>query len=176
MIREGRCWKFGDNITGDGQIIPVKFVRELVFDKVVLAPHCLEAVNPDFPAQCSTGDFIVAGRNFGRGNFHPQSHLSILGLGVAVIAESIPRGFWRMGLSLGLPMLVCPDITKFVVQGDRVRADFSAGTVTLAGTGEVMQGERIPTELLEIVRAGGVLAFLAAERRSDGNSDWRGQK
>lgn len=170
MIREGRCWVFGDNITGDGQIIPVKFVRELIFDRDILAPHCLEAMDPEFASKCRSGDFIVAGKNFGRGNFHPQSHLAIIGLGLAVVAESIPRGFWRMGLSLGLPMVVCPGITKDASNGDVIRVDFSKGTITNVRNGAVAAGEKIPDELLAIVSAGGVLNYLAQEAAGNASS------
>ena len=74
MLR-GRAFKFGDNISTD-HIIAGRWFH-LRSNLPELAKHVLEDVAPAFVSEVKTGDFIVAGRNFGLGSSREHAPLVI---------------------------------------------------------------------------------------------------
>jgi 3-isopropylmalate/(R)-2-methylmalate dehydratase small subunit len=123
-----------------------------------IAPHCLESVRPEFSKQVKSGDFVVAGRNFGAGSSREQAPAALKQLGVAaLIAESFAGLFYRNSLNLGLPALVCPD-AKRIQDRDDIAVDFETSTISTPRG--ALKFEPIPGHLLEMVRDGGLLAHL----------------
>lgn len=161
VIFRGRCWKFGDNILNDGQINSLENVKKLETDPAVLAKDCMVGLDPEFPNKAKPGDLIVAGKNFGMGQLHMQGPLSIKGLGVGVVSESMTRSFFRLMITAGVPMLAfCPGVTGLVNTGDEIEVDFEKGLVKNATTGAVTQGEVLHPLLLAIISDGGELEWL----------------
>jgi|SRR5947209_9871727 len=159
MISTGRVHRFGENLTTD-DIIAGKYKHETT-DLDRLAPHLMENIRPGFADAVRPGDFIVGGRNFGYGSSREQAPRLLAHAGVAaVVAPSFARIFFRNSINIGLLLLVCP--TDGIEEGDTVAYDDEQGTLTATGsTGErVLRPEPVPTEMREIVSAGGLLAYV----------------
>jgi len=82
MLR-GRAFKFGDSISTD-HIIPGRFFH-LRSNITELAKHTLEDVAPGFVSGVKSGDFIVAGRNFGLGSSREHAPLVIKTVGIGAV-------------------------------------------------------------------------------------------
>ena len=86
---QGRCWKFGDNLSLDDDILEFAkvFVQGVrVSDPEYLKQHVFTNLIPDFPERAKPGDIVVAGKRFGQGNPHIYGLLGMAGLGVGLIA------------------------------------------------------------------------------------------
>lgn len=159
MIVKGRVWKFGDDIDTD-QIYPGKYLP--LTDKKEMARHAMEGTNrgDEFISNVKNGDIIVAGSNFGCGSSREHAPVAIKGIGVSVvIAESFARIFHRNCVNTGLPILVLSD-TKRVREGDILEVDVLNGTIRNQTTTEELQASTLSTLELQIMRAGGLLAYL----------------
>src|SRR4030043_68384 len=122
----GKAFKFGDNISTD-HIIPGRWFH-LRSNLPELAKHVLEDVDPGFLSKVKTGDFIVAGKNFGLGSSREHAPLVLKTLGVsAVLVKSAARIFFRNAINIGLPVLVCD--TTGIKEGDKLIVDLAAGTI-----------------------------------------------
>ena len=125
----------------------------------VTARHCLEAVRPEFAREVRRGDVIVAGPNFGIGSSREQAASVLVHLGVAaVIAPSFGGLYFRNAFNVGLLLLTCAR-AEHVRDGERIAFDARAGGVGREG-GELLPCNAIPDFLLDMVRAGGLLAQL----------------
>ena len=155
MTTPHRVWKLGADIDTDA-LAPGPYMK-LGIDGI--APHCLEAVRPDFAAAVRPGDVIAAGPNFGIGSSREQAAAALVHLGVrAVIAPSFSGLFFRNAFNLGLLLLTCRD-AQHLADGDQVALDLQALTVR-APDGRVLACEPIPGFLLDMVRAGGLMNQL----------------
>ncbi|MBI1186208.1 MAG: 3-isopropylmalate dehydratase [Alphaproteobacteria bacterium] len=156
----GRAWVFGDRIDTD-VLAPGALMK---LPAAALASHCLEAVRPGFAAQVKPGDFVVAGRAFGVGSSREQAAISLKLLGVrAVIAQSFARIFFRNAFNVGLPALILEDAAQ-IGDGDALDLDFRSGRLTDESSGETFQVQPIPEHLLQIIDAGGLMAYLKNRR------------
>jgi 3-isopropylmalate/(R)-2-methylmalate dehydratase small subunit len=157
LVFEGRCWKFGHNIPTD-EITPTHVVWKGFAE---MAKHVLESLNPEFPKNVQKGDIIVAGRNFGCSSGRAIAPKAIKATGVSVvIAERFSRTFYRNGHEVGLPILEAPGIHDFAESGDRLRVDIGAGSVLNVTSGKSLTTSPPPIFLLEMLRAGGLIAYL----------------
>ena len=155
-IYRGRCWKFGDNLGIDGDIMPLRFALERETDPMVLKDHLMSEIDPQFAKKVAPGDIIVAGKRFGQGNSHIQGFLGIRGHGLALVAESIPRGSYRNAINAGLPFLSgCFGATALCETGNELEVDFESGRFTNLTRGTEMRYAPLPRELLAIVAIGG---------------------
>jgi 3-isopropylmalate/(R)-2-methylmalate dehydratase small subunit len=162
FVMQGRCWKFGDNILNDGGIMTIEQVHKKEFNPGILSKYCMVAIDPEFPQKVKPGDFIIAGRNFGRGQLHIQGPLSVKGLGLGIVTESMVRSFFRLGIYAGLPMLpFTQGISSLVDQGDRMEIDFASGVIKNLTKGINLQTKPLPKFLLDIIAVGGEFAWLA---------------
>jgi len=151
-----RAWVLGDNVDTDA-IAPGRYMK---FGIAEIAPHCLEAVLPEFARSVKPGDVVVGGRNFGAGSSREQAPAALRHLGVAaLVAESFAGLFYRNALNLGLPAVACAE-AKRIRDGDRLRVDFEKGEIANLTTGETLRCEPIPAHLMQMVRDGGLLAHL----------------
>jgi 3-isopropylmalate/(R)-2-methylmalate dehydratase small subunit len=159
----GRVFLFGDNIDTD-QMAPGRYMRGGI---EMLAAHCLEGVRPDFAGTVQPGDIVVAGRNFGAGSSREQAAEALKHLGVAaVLAQSFAGIFYRNAINLGLPALVCPDISD-LADGVAVSLDLEAGRLTLTETGETVALEPLPENLKPLLADGGLIPHLKKRFATD---------
>jgi 3-isopropylmalate/(R)-2-methylmalate dehydratase small subunit len=162
MTTPHRVWKLGADIDTDA-LAPGPYMK-LGIDGI--APHCLEAVRPDFAAAVRPGDVIAAGPNFGIGSSREQAAAALVHLGVrAVIAPSFSGLFFRNAFNLGLLLLTCRD-AQHLADGDQAALDLQALTVR-APDGRVLACEPIPGFLLDMVRAGGLMNQLRERLQRD---------
>lgn len=147
-----------DDIDTD-RIIAGKYTKTLDFSQ--LAAHCLEDLDPTFSQKVQAGDLLVAGHNFGCGSSREQAPVALKSAGVAaVIARSFARIFYRNAINIGLPVLEVPDHT--IQDGDELSIDFENGVITNLTRQESYAATRLPSVMLKILQAGGLIAYLSA--------------
>ena len=121
--------------------------------------HAFESLSDTFASEVKPGDLIVAGDNFGCGSSREQAPSVLKALGVqAIIAKSFARIFYRNAINIGLPVLVSPELSDAVQQGQEATLDLSAGTVTVEG--KTYTCTKLPPYMQRILNAGGLIAFL----------------
>ena len=161
---QGRCWKFGDNLSLDDDILEFAkvFVQGVrVSDPNYLKKHVFTNLIPDFPERARPGDIVVAGKRFGQGNPHIYGLLGMAGLSLGLIAESVPHFTYRMIVAAGLPSLpFFNDIGAQVEDGDELRVDFRTGEVENLSRGIRCKSEPLPEALREIIELGGFFPSL----------------
>jgi 3-isopropylmalate/(R)-2-methylmalate dehydratase small subunit len=166
MTITGRVWKYGDNVDTD-VILPARYLDRTAPD--ALAEHCLEDLDPGFAAGVQPGDLIVAGENFGCGSSREHAPLAIRAARVGcVVACSFARIFYRNAINVGLPILECPAAVEDAAAGQRLEIDLEAGRVRNLDTGRIHQAEPYPPFMLEIVQAGGLVAYTRARLATTG--------
>jgi 3-isopropylmalate/(R)-2-methylmalate dehydratase small subunit len=163
-IHRGRCWKFGDNIGIDGDMMPLEFALKRELDPAVLGPWLMSGIDPEFPKKVKAGDIIVAGKRFGQGNPHIQGFIGIRANALGLVAESIPRGSFRNAVNAGVPFLSnCAGVTRSVETGDELEVDFRQGRFRNLTRDILLEFEPLDQQLLDIIAIGGWRAHL--ERR-----------
>lgn len=156
-IQNARVWAVGSDIDTD-QLAPGAYMK---LGLEGIAPHCLEAVRPEFAAEVRRGDVIAAGPNFGIGSSREQAAGVLVRLGVkAVIAPSFSGLFFRNAFNLGLPLITCAD-AGLLRDGQTVSVGLE-GTrpVVQRADGEALYCEPIPAFLLDMAAVGGLLNQL----------------
>ena len=155
-----RVWKFGPDIDTDA-LAPGAYMKLGIEG---IAPHCLEAVRPEFAAQVQPGAVIAAGPNFGIGSSREQAVAALVHLGVkAVIAPSFSGLFFRNAFNLGLLLLTTPEAEQ-LAEAEQVELDLQ--TLTLRRpTGQQLVCQPIPGFLLDMVAAGGLMNQLRQRQR-----------
>ena len=150
-----RVWKFGPDIDTDA-LAPGAYMKLGIEG---IAPHCLEAVRPEFATQVQPGAVIAAGPNFGIGSSREQAVAALVHLGVkAVIAPSFSGLFFRNAFNLGLLLLTTADAEQ-MAEAEQVELDLQ--TLTLRRpTGQQLVCQPIPGFLLDMVAAGGLMNQL----------------
>ncbi len=158
MEAKGKAFAYGDNVDTD-VIIPARYLNTI--DPAELASHCMEDIDASFAASVRTGDFIVAGRNFGCGSSREHAPIAIKASGVAcVVASSFARIFYRNAINTGLPILELAGAESFAKKGDEIRADLKTGLVENLTTGAKAQAMGFPPFMREIMGAGGLIGYV----------------
>ncbi|QBD81604.1 3-isopropylmalate dehydratase small subunit [Ktedonosporobacter rubrisoli] len=157
----GRIWMLGDNVNTD-VIIPGRY--NVTTDRAELARHCLCEVLPEFAPNVQPGDVIVAGHNFGCGSSREHAPSAILGCGVkVVIARSFARIFYRNSVNIGLPILICDEVSQASADGQQIDVDLESGRIQNLTTGQTFQAEPLPPFVARIVAAGGIIEYIRQE-------------
>ncbi len=158
MKLEGTAWKLGDSISTD--LIAPGRLFHLRSNLEELAKHLLEDADPEFTKKIKTGDFIVAGKNFGLGSSreHAPRIIKLAGIS-AVIARSFARIFYRNAINVGLPVVEC-DTTE-IEGGDILELDFDRGQVINKAKGVTLKIHPLPAVMKNILDAGGILPYIA---------------
>ena len=158
----GRVWKFGDDVNTD-VLAPGTYIKLPIEE---LASHCLESVDPKFAGSVSPGDLVVGGKNFGMGSSREQAAQVLKVLGVAaVMAPSFGGIFYRNAFNLGLPAIILHDADR-IEDGHNLDINLQDGKISNLSTGEELNGEAVPENLLTIVEAGGLVPLLEARFKS----------
>ena len=155
-INGGKDWVFGDDIDTD-QLAPGRFMKASISE---LASHCLEGINEKFATNVKTGDVLVAGKNFGIGSSREQASQALKYLGVsALVAQSYGGIFFRNAINFGLLAVVCTQ-AKSIQQGDEISINSEIGTVHNLTRNETYVCEKLPSQLLDILKHGGLIPHL----------------
>jgi 3-isopropylmalate/(R)-2-methylmalate dehydratase small subunit len=155
-----KIWHLDDDVDTDG-LAPGAYMQHGVD---VIAKHCLEHLIPTFARNVRPGDVIVAGRNFGIGSSREQAAAVLVHLGVvAVIAPSYGGLFFRNAFNLGLLLLTCPQV-HLLQNEDRIGIVTPGLSLSLR-SGEQVACDAVPAFLLQMARAGGLMASLKQQLR-----------
>jgi 3-isopropylmalate/(R)-2-methylmalate dehydratase small subunit len=161
MSATHKVWCLGADIDTD-QLAPGAYMKLGIEG---IAPHCLEAVRPEFAAAVRPGDVIAAGPSFGIGSSREQAAAALVQLGVrAVNAPSFSGLFFRNAFNLGLLLLTCRKAGE-LREGEQVALDLQAMQVVTA-EGRRLACDPIPEFLVDMVQAGGLLNQLRRKLQS----------
>ena len=157
----GKVLVVGNNIDTD-MIYPGRFLE--LTDPKEIGSHCMAGISEDIGPNFPQGGILVAGTNFGCGSSREHAPIALINMGAgAVLADSFARIFFRNGINLGLPLIVCKGIAKHVKDGQTVHLDILKGTVTIQETGEILQAEALGDKAMEILSAGGIKPMMRAK-------------
>lgn len=157
-VFEGKALVVGSNVDTD-LIYPGRFLE--LTDPKEIGSHCLAGISEDISPNFPAGGIVVAGTNFGCGSSREHAPIALINMGAsAVLADSFARIFFRNGINLGLPLVVCKGISKHVKDGQTLRLDLAAGTVTILETGETLHAEALGDKAMEILEAGGIKPLM----------------
>ena len=158
MNREGRAFRYGDNIDTD-VIIPARYLN--TSEHKELASHCMEDIDKDFVKNVKEGDIIVGGKNFGCGSSREHAPIAIKASGIScVIAATFARIFFRNSINIGLPILECPEASREIQSGDVVSVDISTGTIVDKTTEKEYKAEPFPPFMQKLIEAGGLAEYI----------------
>lgn len=156
MELKGNAHKFGNDINTD-YIISGKYKFNTI-DMKELSVHLMEDLRPNFYKEIKSGDFIVAGENFGCGSSREQAPLVIKHAGIsAVIASSFARIFYRNAINIGLPLIEVP--TDNIEEGDLLSVDLEKGIVKNISKNESLNIIPLPAVMLKILQEGGLVSY-----------------
>lgn len=158
----GRAWVFGNNINTD-QIIQGQYLTLLDYKE--MAKHTFEVPRPVFTSKVRKNDIVIAGSNFGGGSSREEAPKVLMHSGIGcVVAESFARIFYRNAFNIGLPLLIIPNASKLVKDGETVSVSLLNGTLTIKDNGDVIHGKPLPERMLEILKAGGAVPWYKKKR------------
>ena len=151
-----RIFTFKNDVDTD-QILASQYLLLPNIDE--MKGHAFESLSDTFASEVKPGDIIVAEENFGCGSSREQAPAVLKALGVqAVVAKSFARIFYRNAINIGLPVLVSPELSDAVKEGDEASLDLTAGTVTVGE--KTFTCTKLPPYMQRILNAGGLIAFL----------------
>lgn len=161
MILKGKAHKFipNDNINTD-YIISGRY-KFKTQDINEMARHLMEDIDPDknFYPKISSGDFIVAGANFGCGSSREQAPRVIKAAQIsAVIAKSFARIFYRNAFNIGLPLIEAD--TDQIKAGDELEVDFDGGVIKNLTQKKEITFKPFPAVMQKLLDDGGLVAHL----------------
>jgi len=157
----GKAWKFGDSISTD-VIAPGRYFH-LRSNLPELAKHVLEPARAEFASQVKSGDFVVAGNNFGLGSSREHAPMIIKIAGAnAVLAKSFARIFYRNCINIGLPAIICD--TDKIDEGDELELDMEKGVVRNRTKRTELVFPPLPPVMKKILQEGGLVAYVKAHK------------
>lgn len=157
-LLKGQALVVGDNVDTD-VIYPGRFLE--LTDPKEIGMHCLAGLDENIGSQFPQGGIVVAGTNFGCGSSREHAPIALINMGAsAVLADSFARIFFRNGINLGLPLVVCKGIAAHVKNGQTLLLNIAAGIVTIEETGETLQAEALGDKAMEILAAGGIKPMM----------------
>jgi 3-isopropylmalate/(R)-2-methylmalate dehydratase small subunit len=157
LVLKGKAIKLGDNISTD-DIIPGRFAH-LRSNLPELTKHVLEDAAPGFVSKVKSGDFIVAGKNFGLGSSreHAPVVVKMSGIG-AILAKSAARIFFRNAINQGLPVLLCD--TDKIGSGDELEINLTDGMIINLNSGTTLSCGKMPPIMSAILKEGGLIPYI----------------
>ena len=157
-ILTGKAFVYGPNIDTD-QIHPGRFLDLTDPDQV--GKHAMEGADPNFVKEVQQGDLIVAATNFGCGSSREHAAVTLKAAGVgAILADSYGRIFYRNAINLGVPLIVCPGISKVVNRGDVIEFNMTTGTVLNKTSGKTLQAQPLSDYVMNILASGGIKPLI----------------
>ena len=162
MEARGYVHKYGNDVDTD-VIIPARYLN--TSDPHELAAKCMIDIDADFVNKVKPGDIMVAGDNFGCGSSREHAPIAIKASGIAcVVAKTFARIFYRNAINIGLPIIECAEAAEAINNGDEVEIDFDTGIIKDLTTGGSFIGQAFPDFIKKIIKQGGVINYINAEK------------
>lgn len=156
----GKVHKYDrDNIDTD-VIIPGPYLK--IHDPKELAKHALEGLDPKFPEKVQSGDFLVAGSNFGCGSSREHAPIALSQTGIkAILAPTFARIFYRNAVDGGylLPIEIDKQTVKKISDKDELEIDIAKNQITNITKNEQYAMKPFPELIAKIVEAGGLMKY-----------------
>ena len=125
-------------------------------DMKELSRHLFEDIDPDFHKKVKSGDYVIAGENFGCGSSREQATWVIKEAGIsAVLAKSFARIFFRNAFNIGLCVVECD--TDKIANGDIVELDLEKEIVINHTKNTTIKTVPIPKLMRRFLNDGGVV-------------------
>jgi 3-isopropylmalate/(R)-2-methylmalate dehydratase small subunit len=125
-------------------------------DMKELSKYLFEDIDPDFHKKVKSGDYVVAGENFGCGSSREQAPWVIKEAGIsAVLAKSFARIFFRNAFNIGLCAVECD--TGRINDGDIIELDLEKGVVINHTQNKTIKTKPIPKLMRQFLNDGGVM-------------------
>jgi 3-isopropylmalate/(R)-2-methylmalate dehydratase small subunit len=120
----------------------------------------LNDVIENFNEKISSGDILVAGKNFGCGSSREHAPVAIKCCNIScVIAESFARIFYRNSINIGLPIISSEEASKKIEAGNQIQIDFENGKIKNLTKNEEYEGEVFPKFIMDIIKAGDLINY-----------------
>ncbi|MCI4349846.1 MAG: 3-isopropylmalate dehydratase small subunit, partial [Thermoplasmata archaeon] len=100
---------------------------------------------------------------------HAPAALLAIGVG-ALVADSFARIRFRNAINLGLPTIEARGVRALFEKGDPARIEMRGGRVTNVRTGQSITFPPLPTHLLEMLDAGGLVETVRRRLRAEGKA------
>lgn len=156
-ILKGKAHKFGDDINTD--YVMASRNRTVSLNYKELAQFLMQDIKPGFFKEFKSGDFIVAGSNFGCGSSREYAARILKEGGCsAVIASSFARIFYRNAINVGLIPVEC-DTTQ-IMDKDQLEVDINKGVLMVTNRKVKININSIPVFVQKIIVAGGLVKYL----------------
>ena len=147
-----------DDISTD-QIYPGKYVN--ISNPSEIANHILEGADVTLYERFKTGNIFVVGENFGCGSSREHAVIGIRESGIkVVIASSAARIWYRNAINLALPVIICPECSNHVLEGEELEVDLKSGKITNITKGVDYQGEPLSEFIMNIFENGGLKQMM----------------
>ncbi len=157
--------KIQDNVNTD-YIISGRY-KFRIQDEKELAKHLFEDVEENFSSRVKSGDFLVAGNNFGCGSSREQAPAALKASGIkAVIAKSFARIFYRNAFNIGLCRVECE--TNYIDDMDEVELDIEKNVLRNRSKGFNLDIKPVPRVMLKFLSKGGVLEYFKENNGFEG--------
>ena len=158
MNYKGKAHKVGEHIDTDA-IIPARFL--VTTDPQKLGENCMSGLEPDWAKRVSSGDIMVAGRNFGCGSSREHAPIAILGAGMpVVIGHSFARIFYRNSFNMGLLLMEVGDDVDKINDGDQLEIDAATGLIRDLTNGAEITCPPLPKSMAVILDKGGLVGYV----------------
>ena len=152
---EGKIWLLGDDISVE-DILPSKVLyKQDVLNEKDAMKFVFEDYYKDWYKYVKNGDIIVAGKNFGWGSSRPAPRI-LKEMGIScIVVESASRLFFRNSIHIGVPIIICENITKYLKNNEYIKVNIVNGIVE---KNIKIKGVGIPKNSppYEIIQSGGI--------------------
>jgi 3-isopropylmalate/(R)-2-methylmalate dehydratase small subunit len=124
-----------------------------------LTEYLFADIEDGFKDKFSTGDFLVAGENFGCGSSRelPVAVLRSAGFR-AVVAKSFSRIFYRNAFNLGLFPVQCE--TNYIDDMDELELDLDGNVLRNLTKGFTLEIQPIPSIMRRFMESGGAVEYF----------------
>jgi 3-isopropylmalate/(R)-2-methylmalate dehydratase small subunit len=165
----GQVWKLGNNIDTD-MIISGKYLNSE--EPSFLAQKCFEELEEGWSKKISQGDILVAGKNFGCGSSREHAVIALKATGISsIIAESFGSIFFRNAINLGLSVFELEAADLKFTEGDIAQIEAKTATITNNSKEETYKVVPMPTIVMEILQAGGLIEYIESRKQVNGSID-----
>lgn len=157
-VIKGRAHVFGKNIDTD-QIYPGRYLEYT--DVTDIKKFAMAGIDEHFAQNFQAGEIIVAGTNFGCGSSREHAAITLKGIGVgAIIADSFARIFFRNAVNLGIPVILCKNISSIIRDGDEISIELEKGLIRNLTTRQTIQAIPLSPYILTIIHSGGIKPMI----------------
>ncbi|MDR5815616.1 3-isopropylmalate dehydratase [Caballeronia sp. LZ033] len=167
LTTTGRVWKLPDDVSSDA-LISANHVFN--YDPRVLRKHLLHEVRPEIAEDARPGDMLMAGKRFAHGSQHSHPFLAMKEIGLGLLAMRLTRAPYRISVYMGVPFLeISAAEYDAIADGETLEIDYRNGVIRQTASGVVHRVPTLPPFVMDIVSAGGGLAYLQAQASPVGN-------